>query len=99
MSLRLGVEAHEHLYLYFPSVLFSPVHLFVLWDREIFPPGVIHPQLEANVLSSSVLTVQSACNLTHAFRYFLTYRCFSTPTPSGLLCYCVVCSCFINMTR
>lgn len=57
MSLRLGVEAHEHLYLYFPSVLFGLVHLFVLWDRVIFPPGVMQPQLEASILASSVFTV------------------------------------------
>jgi hypothetical protein len=85
MSLRLGVEAHEHLYLFFPSVLFSLVHLFVLWGREIFPPGVIQPQLEASILTSSVLTLQIAFNFTLVFRYVLTYRCFSTPTPSGVL--------------
>lgn len=86
MSLRLGVEAHEHLYLYFPSVLCSLVHLFVFWDREISPSGVMQPQLEAKILTSSVLTVQSACNFSLVFRYVLSYRCFSTRTPAGLLC-------------
>jgi len=90
MSLRLGVEAHEHLYLYLPSLLYSLVHFFALWDREIFLPGVMQPQLEASVLTSSFLTVHSACNITHVFRYVLTYQCFCTPTSSGLLCYCVV---------
>jgi len=85
MSLRLDVEAHEHLYLYFPSVLCSLVHLFVFWNREIFPSGVMQPQLEAKILTSSVLTVQSACNFSLVFRYVLSYRCFSTRTPAGLL--------------
>ena len=94
MSLRLGVEAHVHLYLYFPSALFSLVRLFVLWDRQISPPGAMQPQLEASVLTSSVRTVQRACNFSLVFRYVLSYRCFSTRTPSGLLCtaLCVLAS-------